>query len=528
MPSCAHCSLVFNFVEELRDHTKQLHSSKISLNFPSEPKTTIILKRDPASNCFTCPGCDKQYEKYQQIYNHSKRVAASDVCHATKLLEYLCKAAREDEGKHGSDGSLAGRTEEAAGSLMIDSTKRRHAVSLDSANCDDVDMDAFLSPHEDTASATPKHTPNSAKDFLDLSDFDNVDMDAFLSPYKATPPTTPKLNQFKPMPGDSSSSMPRHTAAEKGKQRAISSRTPSPTPPSSISFSRLPLPTLPIGALMTEVPSYASKAPGFLSRPLPYGSKDVVTSVLLNTLNCVLYVPFKILICVVCSIAVQPRSLRRHRKGTAHNDEGHIPESLVLQLIDSLQVRDGDTLYDLPLPFTVVPGIPFREDGLKCPLPGCSHCCQSRKTMGLHIKNTHSLSIKDQNPTLCAIQAIFDSNKSYYPVTLPQPGPTANIPLNLDKMIETQYRQILSEIDSSASQDEAHLTPFLAKYKWHEVVADLQPSSINEWTSVPRDDETALTGLKEGVLRYYKEVIEEMGVGESWTTVLRFVNSAKL
>jgi hypothetical protein len=266
--------------------------------------------------------------------------------------------------------------------------------------------------------------------------------------------------------------------------------------------------------------------PEFRILPIPYGSDDILTTVALNAINCVLYVPLKVLICVVCCIAVQPRSLKRHRNGR-HMDRGSVSDTVVDYFIQSLGVLDGDTLYDLPVPFPAVPGIPFRVDGLKCSFQGCNQCRQSRRTMGTHIK-AHALSIKNQEPTICTIQAIFDSNNTYYSVTEPQSPQAAKAPPNVDEMTAARYRYIISQIDSSLLLDAAHLSPFLAKYKWHAVVADLDPGNLSRWTSAPMADEIALVGLTNAVFKYYREIVEEMGIGDSWTTVLRFVNTAKL
>ena len=526
MASCTQCSLTFNHAIELKAHAKQLHSARISVKFISEPDILVIF-RDIASNKFTCPGCDKQFEKYQQIYNHSKRVLVTDTSHATKLREYLKGGVVDQDeamdGSDGSDGPSAERDEDlGVDSIMMDCMKGSYSTDSAAANFNDIDMDLFYSPYKETPPTTPKQTPKT-------DNMNDVDMGAFYSPYKATPPTTLKRipSTNKPISSNSEDSRPRYSAAEKGKQREIPSQLPRPSnsPPTSLHNS--PPHAAPLKTPLTGPPNPASEGPQCLSLPVPYGTKNIVSTVLLNTINCVLYLPLRILICVVCSIAVQPRSLGRHRKGGVHMDERPAPKTLVNHLND-LHVLDGDVLQDLPLPFPAVPGIPFLLDGLKCPLQDCNHCCQSRKTMGAHIKSTHSLSIKDQNPTACTIQAIFDSNNKYYPVTLPQSPQARKSPSNLDEMTKTQYHRIVSQIDSSALLDPAHLTPFLAKYKWHTVVANLEPSSPSEWTSVPRADETALTGLSKAVFEYYLEIAKEMGAGESWTTVLRFVNTAKL
>jgi hypothetical protein len=520
MASCTQCSSTFNLAYELRDHTKQLHSASISLKFFSKPDTSVVVVRDPTNNRFFCPGCDKQFEKYQQMYNHSRRVPLTDTSHAAKLEEHLSRAQNEDDTMDASDDPSPAGTKAAVDSLMADCTDPL-PIDLGPANLDDIDMDAFFSPYQPTPPTTPKRTHPT-------DDLNDVDMGAFYSPYKATPPTTPKPipHPRALTPSDSEDSRPMYSAADKGKQKAVFSPLPQPSASPPTPLHPPPLPTIPVRALPAELPIPAPLQ--FLSLPIPYKSRDILTASSLNTLNCVLYTPLRILICVPCGIAVQPRSLRRHRKG-AHADDGPVSETLVNQLIKDLHVLDGDELQDLPLPFPAVPGIPFLMDGLKCPQQGCDHCHQSRKTMGAHIK-THSLSIRDNAPSTCTIQAVFDSNSRYYPVTLPQlpQATTGTAPPSLDEMTEARYLHIISKIDSLAVLDAAHLSPFLAKYKWHTVVANLEPRCPSEWSSVPRADEIELRGLTEGVSSYYDGIVDEIGGGENWTTVLRFVNTAKL
>jgi hypothetical protein len=199
MASCTQCSLTFNFATELWEHMKQLHSTKISLKFLSEPGSSVVIVRDPTSNKFTCPRCDKQFDRYQHMYNHSRRIPSND--------------ASKDEAADTSNGSSTARAKEGVDSLITDCKEPSLPIDSYPANLDDVDMDAYLSPYQMTPPTTPKRTHSPADDFND------VDMGKFYSPYKVTPP--------KPIPcpselasSDSEDSRPRY-AAEKGKQKAI-------------------------------------------------------------------------------------------------------------------------------------------------------------------------------------------------------------------------------------------------------------------------------------------------------------------
>jgi hypothetical protein len=107
------------------------------------------------------------------------------------------------------------------------------------------------------------------------------------------------------------------------------------------------------------------------------------------------------------------------------------------------------------------------------------------------------------------------------PLSVPtQPDP-------LDSLFST-YKDITTQIASRVSNDSAHLSPFLSKYKWHTVVGDMLPLDIKGWISAPQDDEQELSGLTRGVQLYYSDIVKTISEGDAWTTVLRWVNTPKL
>ena len=83
---------------------------------------------------------------------------------------------------------------------------------------------------------------------------------------------------------------------------------------------------------------HALDEPKFFILLILYGGDDILTTVILNAINCVLYVLLKLLICVICCIVVQPKSLKRHRNG--HVDRGSVSEAMVDHLIQKLEVLD--------------------------------------------------------------------------------------------------------------------------------------------------------------------------------------------
>jgi hypothetical protein len=105
-----NCDLIFSNGNELYQHIKQLHSALISVKFASRPDQIITLYRDNNTGKFTCPGCDVQHVKYQQMYNHCTRVSKDNLDHVRNLDKYFQVDTDKDGGGRnimdtGEDGS---------------------------------------------------------------------------------------------------------------------------------------------------------------------------------------------------------------------------------------------------------------------------------------------------------------------------------------------------------------------------------------------------------------------------------------
>jgi Orsellinic acid/F9775 biosynthesis cluster protein D len=358
--------------------------------------------------------------------------------------------------------------------------------------------------------------------FLDI----DVDMEEIFSPYVPTPPSSPA-----PLPADDDmdTSPRRLTARQKGKGKEI--EMPSSALPPLLLAPSMPQPPLAPPNLSTasDGSTLMPKDADFSTLAIQYHSSEILTSHALNLINCVLYIPLRIIICVVCGIAVQPRSIRRHRQGEPHLDCPAISQAEVDSIVALNEVFLEDVLVCPALPLPIVPGIQFTR-GWSCTFPNCAHSRKSRKKMANHIIDIHGSSIKQWEPLQCNVQSIFESNASYYLVEMP-PGPSSSpIPTMPDPLglLFSTYQDITSKISHTVSNDSAHLSPFLAKYKWHEIVGDTLPLDIKGWISAPQDTEPELLGLTTGVKLYYSKIVETMGEGEAWTTVLRWVNTSKL
>lgn len=165
-------------------------------------------------------------------------------------------------------------------------------------------------------------------------------MDTWDSPYKEIPQATPKYLSSATRPtADDSPGMPcRFTTAEKEKHCVI------PSSQFSIHLLTPPFSTMPLGPTLDELK--------FLILLIPYGGDYILMTVTLNAINCILYVPLKLLIYVVCCIAMYPKSLKQHQ--ISHADRGSVMEAIVDHLIQKLRVLNRDALYNLPVPFLAI------------------------------------------------------------------------------------------------------------------------------------------------------------------------------
>ena len=404
-----------------------------------------------------------------------------------------------------------------------------------------IDLAAYNSPYKPTPFSTPKRIPGS-DDGIDVA------MQAPETPDSLSRFSAAKKQKGRALPAGPSQSSPSHepfriagfedgvdvamqaaetpdaipriTAAQKRKGRAPPSPSQPPYHEPSPFASQVTLPLPPAGQEMVAQPTE------FLSLPVPYGSPDILTSSILNALNCVISLPLRILVCLVCKIGVHPRYIKRHRGNHVHQVPGTVTDAVVTYLIQDMEVPESDMVDDELVPFPAVPGIPFRA-GLQCPLQGCNHCRASRRNIGEHIRS-HGVSIKDNEPITCTVQAVFESNNTFYRVVVPIIPEVAQAPPDWGDMMESRYHAIISGINSFVLLDSAHLSPFLAKYKWHEAVANLDPGNISRWVSPPTDEEGSLAGLTPAITAYFNGIIVHMESGQSWTTVLRYINTPKM
>jgi hypothetical protein len=181
--------------------------------------------------------------------------------------------------------------------------------------------------------------------------------------------------------------------------------------------------------------------------PIPYGSLDIITSPYLNKINCVIYIPLHILICVICCISVPPKFLQWHRRGSAHSDSTSLPKTQINALITKYNLLQDDVIVDLPDPFLVVPGIPY-SSGLCCTFPNCHHGQRGgRKQIGKHVIKSHQSSIREWDPVSSIVQVLFGSNTTNYPVILPAVAAAPVNPLDMVQVLFSDYLHLVSQIE---------------------------------------------------------------------------------
>ncbi|KIM88303.1 hypothetical protein PILCRDRAFT_3324 [Piloderma croceum F 1598] len=451
MASCNVCGVPLDTT--LKAQTEAYHTPQVPVTFHSYLGHTITLFRD-ASGLFQCPACLVCKPTYMGIYSHCKNT--NNPAHNGKVDAFF------DNWEAGGIGSLTTLTEgpqneSDAINLMFQGSQKD--AGINNENDMEFEMDSFYEPYIPTPVGSPQGT----------------DRDGDI-----------------PMDGVSQSpDLPQYMTKQKGKRKASISHMCL-----SLSTSQLPLPK-PLNDSET-VPT--SRDLDFLTIPIPYGNPTIITSVMLNAINCVI-----------------------------------ADQALVLQvnidiLVRNLGIHEGDMIDGISNPL-VVPGIPF-QSGLYCAFPNCNHARISHPKMAEHIRLDHLSTIKQWEPQVYAVQAIYKSNSKYYPMHLPTEAQVSDAPPDLNQVLAFKYAEIVSQVDSKMNllilSNSAHLPPFLAKYKWHDIIVDLEPSQISCRKSPPMPDEPSLTGLAVTVTGYYDIITKDMELGKAWMMVLHYINTSKL
>jgi orsellinic acid/F9775 biosynthesis protein OrsD len=229
-----------------------------------------------------------------------------------------------------------------------------------------------------------------------------------------------------------------------------------------------------------------------------------------------------------------PSCLIRHRRTTPHLDST-VKQSFVDALVNNYNLHLTDYFEDPPS--TPVPGIRW-EEGYTCIESGCSKACSSMQNMKRHMSSEHG--IIRTPPPKSLVQAIFESNTQRYPVTgslapstqLRSSSESHTIPLHI---ILTQYSTQLEAAQScEVLDDPAILNPFLAKYRWQDVLKDESVKKVRDWVSLPppspsHNQDFIFEELARAVKSYYKKICKEMECLDvnCHTTTLRWINSTK-
>ena len=258
---------------------------------------------------------------------------------------------------------------------------------------------------------------------------------------------------------------------------------------------------------------------------IPYDSPAITTSEQLQSVNCIVYNPLRILVCYVCNVAVVPFRLIVHRRSRPHEDHS-LTEAFVDSLIQCYNLFLHDRFGPEEAPRSPVPGIPW-TDGLVCGVRGCMHSTTSLQTMGRHLSMDHNTSRKQFPPLKTSVQVIFESCNRRYAVEVSAPQASSTDTTAPLDMLLGQYNQRARITGGLVPpEDPAVLNPLLAKYRWMETLQRISPMDITEWIAMPVDSET-LDPLVDAVSRYYATIVKEMSRQDVHTTTLRWINSTK-
>lgn len=264
---------------------------------------------------------------------------------------------------------------------------------------------------------------------------------------------------------------------------------------------------------------------------IPYGTEFITANPELSSVQCFIYNPLRILICIECKIAIAPDLLVGHRR-SRHRDR-LVTQPFVNTLAETYNLHRLDFFENTPN--TPVPGI-YWEKGYKCGINDCTAASTSFQRMKRHMSAVHQV-VRTPPPT-SLVQIIFDSNSRRYPVTVSPsllPSSSSNSPtqsLNPVQILLKQYHDASNATQLLAAPDDpALLNPFLAKYRWLNILKGLPSTKVRDWVCFPqaRDRKFIFKELEEAVNEYYQKICREMESpdNDSHTTTLRWINSTK-
>ena len=257
---------------------------------------------------------------------------------------------------------------------------------------------------------------------------------------------------------------------------------------------------------------------------IPYGTELITCSQELGSVNCVIYNPLQILICVTCGISVKPSRLRYHRRSKPHFDTT-INENLVESFIKNYNLYLFDYFPPEIAPKTAVPGISCVE-GYVCSSDGCFKATTSIQTIKRHMSNVHNAPPRSHSKSL--VQVIFESNSQRYGVTVAssmQPPPSSSYasPSPLQILLRQYSNKAIPLLE--APKDPAVLNPFLEKYRWLDILKGLSAVKIRNWVSLPGG--SIVAELEVSVKKYYARICQEMRLLDKHITTLRWIEATK-
>lgn len=247
---------------------------------------------------------------------------------------------------------------------------------------------------------------------------------------------------------------------------------------------------------------------------------------MLDKVNLIIFEPLKILICMVCHVAVPPKSLCKHWR-RRHPDGPRLTEDEIRNLSAEHKIF-GDNLLQGAVFEEPIPGVAFFKV-LTCPKKeGCLQT-RSRDVLQRHMKAKHPECHTPDITQSGFVHKLFDTNDKLYRILCaPQPKVIVG-DLDQNTAIEFLLCQQDKRLDAIKRGPLGGLStdPFLQKFLWHEYMQGIPPEVIAPLISPP-DSADPLHTIPHVTKKYFEGIITIMKkFGHKNTTALRWVNTTK-
>ena len=81
-------------------------------------------------------------------------------------------------------------------------------------------------------------------------------------------------------------------------------------------------------------------------------------------------------------------------------------------------------------------------------------------------------------PVIGPIQSPFFTNRKYYPVCIPRLSHASQLVITTVELVWEKYKMVSDQATNVVVDNQAHLTPLLAKYPWMKLVKDIDCQNL--------------------------------------------------